>query len=150
MRIQSAPALLYASALIIASFKFLPRINQNIKILDKIDFHPFKNSNDLFAMTAHILFTKIDSFNVSTHSKLVIREIRNRIGFKNIIITDDISMKALRYDIENNTKKAFTAGCNLVLHCNANLKEMEIVANNSPFLSKFILKKTSQFYKILS
>ena len=48
------------------------------------------------------------------------------------------------------TLKAFKAGCNLVLHCNGNNKEMIIVAENSPLLPKFIIKKTSQFYKILS
>ena len=31
-----------------------------------------------------------------------------------------------------------------------NLKEMKIIAENSPLLNKFLIKKTSQFYKILS
>ena len=65
-------------------------------------------------------------------------------------MSDDISMKSLKYSIKANTNKAFSAGCNLVLHCNGNYKEMLVVANNSPFLSKFMIKKTSQFYKILS
>ena len=59
-------------------------------------------------------------------------------------------MKGLKYSIKNNTLKAFSAGCDLVLHCNGNYKEMLIVAKNSPVISKFIVKKTSQFYKILS
>ena len=59
-------------------------------------------------------------------------------------------MKGLKFSIENNTKKAFSAGCNLVLHCNGKFKEMMIVARNSPIVNKFIIKKTSQFYKILS
>ena len=41
------------------------------------------------------------------------------------------------------------AGCNIALHCNGKLKEMEIVGKNSPLISKFIIKKTSQFYNIL-
>ena len=80
----------------------------------------------------------------------MIKLIRNKIGFKNILISDDLSMKSLKGKIKENTINAFNAGCNLVLHCNGNLKEMEIVAQNSPFISKFIIKKTSQFYKILS
>ena len=52
--------------------------------------------------------------------------------------------------VENNTIKAFNAGCDLVLHCNANYKEMSAVAIHSPLLSNFIIKKTSQFYKIIS
>ena len=61
----------------------------------------------------------------------------------------DISMKSLKYSIKLNTIYTFSAGCNLALHCNGNLKEMKIVAENSPLINKFIIKKTSQFYKIL-
>ena len=101
-------------------------------------------------MTAHIIFKKIDSLNTATHSKTIIRLIRNNIKFKNILISDDISMKSLKYSVKQNTLKAFNAGCNLVLHCNGNFKEMLVVAENSPHISKFIIKKTSQFYKFLS
>ena len=101
-------------------------------------------------MTAHIIFKKIDKENTVTHSKKLISLIRNKIGFKNILISDDLSMKGLKGSIEEKTLKTFNAGCNIALHCNANLKEMEIVGKNSPQLSKFIVKKTSQFYKILS
>ena len=59
-------------------------------------------------------------------------------------------MKALKYSISESTRKAFTAGCNLVLHCNSNLKEMTEVAINSPFTSDFVIKKTSQLIKKLS
>ena len=59
-------------------------------------------------------------------------------------------MKSLKYSLEQNTVKAFKAGCNLALHCNGNLKEMIIVAVNSPKIDSFIKKKTSEFYKILS
>ena len=75
--------------------------------------------------------------------------IRNNIGFKNILISDDLSMKSLEDDMKGNTTKAFKAGCDIALHCNGNINEMKIVANNSPLISKFIIKKTSQFYKIL-
>ena len=59
-------------------------------------------------------------------------------------------MKSLKGTIKENTIQTFTAGCDLALHCNGNLKEMKIVAENSPLINKFISKKTSQFYKILS
>ena len=65
-------------------------------------------------------------------------------------MSDDISMKALKYSLKQNTLMAFKAGCDLILHCNGNFKEMLIVAENSPLISKFIIKKTSQLYKILS
>ena len=65
-------------------------------------------------------------------------------------MSDDISMNSLKGSIEDNTLKAFRAGCDLVLHCNGKYQEMIEVAINSPLISKFIIKKTSQFYKIIS
>ena len=65
-------------------------------------------------------------------------------------MTDDISMKSLKFSIKENTIQSFKAGCNLVLHCNGNYSEMLTVAKNSPIIDDFIMKKTSQFYKILS
>ncbi len=132
------------------SHKFTPIVNKSLNYLYKNDFAPFRNKKPLFAMTAHIIFDKIDNENTVTHSKKIIKLIRNKIGFKNILISDDLSMKSLKYSLEQNTIKTFNAGCNLALHCNGNLKEMEIVGKNAPLLNKFILKKTSQFYKILS
>ena len=65
-------------------------------------------------------------------------------------MSDDISMKSLKSSIKDNTVCAFNAGCDLVLHCNGNYKEMLVVAKNSPLVSKFIIKKTSQFRRIIS
>ena len=132
------------------SHHFTPVINKKLDYLKKKDFFPFKKKNSIFAMTAHIIFKKIDPQNTVTHSKKMIALIRKNIGFKNILISDDLSMKSLKNTISQNTIRAFNAGCNLVLHCNANLKEMEIVGKNSPIINKFIIKKTSQFYKIIS
>jgi len=132
------------------SHKLTPIVNKNLKYLIKNDFSTFKKKSSLFAMTAHIIYTNIDKTNTATHSKKIIKLIRNDIKFKNIIISDDISMKSLKSSIKVNTLRAFDAGCNLVLHCNGNNKEMCDVAINSPLISKFIIKKTSQFYKIIS
>ena len=132
------------------SHNFTPLINKDNKYLTKNDFKSFKNKKTLFAMTAHIIFKKIDEKNPVTHSKKLIKLIRNKIGFKNILISDDLSMKSLKGNLKENAIKAFNAGCNLVLHCNGNIKEMKIIAENSPLLNKFLIKKTSQFYKILS
>ncbi len=132
------------------SHHFTPIVNKKINYLLRKDFLPFKNKKAFFAMTAHIIFNKIDNKNTATHSKKLIKLIRNKIGFKNLLISDDLSMKSLKGTIKENTIKTFNAGCNLALHCNGNFKEMEIVAKNSPKIDKFISKKTSQFYKILS
>ena len=131
------------------SHYFTPLVNKKINYLLKNDFSVFKNKKTLFAMTAHVIFKKIDKKNTVTHSRKLISLIRNKIGFKNILISDALSMKSLKGSLKENTIKTFNAGCNIALHCNGNLKEMEIVGKNSPIVSKFIIKKTSQFYKIL-
>ena len=132
------------------SHLYTPSVNKPLKYLIKNDFYPFKNKNSFFAMTAHIIFNKIDKINTATHSKKIIKIIRKKIGFKNILISDDLSMKSLKDDLKTKTIKTFSAGCNIALHCNGNLREMKIVGENSPLLSRFIIKKTSLFYRILS
>jgi beta-N-acetylhexosaminidase len=132
------------------SHNFTPIVKKSFKYLSKNDFYPFKKKNSYFAMTGHVIYENIDKLNTVTHSKKMIQYIRHNIGFKNILISDDLSMKSLKDDMKNNTIKTFKAGCNIALHCNGNLKEMKIVANNTPLISSFIVKKTSQFYKILS
>ena len=132
------------------SHNFTPIVKKSLKFLEKNDFYPFKDKACHFAMTAHVIYEKLDKHNTVTHSKKVIQYIRKKIGFKNILISDDLSMKSLKEDMKTKTIKAFKAGCNIVLHCNGNQKEMIIIANNTPLISNFIIKKTSQFYKILS
>ena len=132
------------------SHKFTPIVTKNLNYLNKNDFFPFKKKQSYFAMTAHVIYRNIDKLNTATHSKKIINLIRTKIGFKNILISDDLSMKSLKDDLKNNTIKTFSAGCNLALHCNGRLSEMKVVGDNSPFVSNFIIKKTSQFYKILS
>ncbi len=131
------------------SHKKLPRVYHSINLLNKIDFLPFKGQGAYLAMTAHIIYTTIDPKNPATHSKKVIDIIRNKIGFKHLIISDDISMKSLQHSVSKNTTQAFKSGCNLVLHCNGKYNEMLHVAKNSPLLSNFIIKKTSQLMNII-
>ena len=128
----------------------LPKVNFNIDLLEREDFFPFKYSSAKLAMTAHILYTKIDSKNVSTFSNKVVKKIiREKIGFKGIIMSDDISMKALKYDIISNAKKALSAGCNLVLYCSGNINDNLKLLKTVPYIDKFTIKKTSEIYKIL-
>ncbi len=132
------------------SHLYLPKVNLSKNNLNFIDFFPFKNSSAKLAMTAHILYSKIDEKNVSTFSKIIIKQIvRNQIGFKGILISDDISMKALKYDLVTNARKALEAGCNLVLYCKGNTKDNFKLIKTVPFIDKFTAKKTSEIYKIL-
>ena len=72
------------------SHHFTPVVDKNINYLNKNDFFPFKNKESLFAMTAHIVYKKIDPLNTATHSKKIINLIRKKIGFKNVLISDDL------------------------------------------------------------
>ena len=121
-----------------------------LRLTVKNDFFTFKNKKSLLAMTGHLLFKNLDSKQNVTHSKILNKLIRTNIKYKNLIITDDLSMKALKYSLETRVKLSFEAGCNIVLHCNGDLKEMREVALNSPKVSKFIIKKTSQLNRIIS
>ena len=134
----------------IDSHKEMPKVNLDIRELNKIDFYPFKSTYSKLAMTAHILYSKIDSKNVSTFSKKIIQEIiRKKIGFQGILMSDDISMRALKYDLITNAKKSLSAGCNLVLYCAGNIKDNFKLIKSVPYVDQFTAKKTSEIYKIL-
>ena len=127
-----------------------PIVATNKKELFKRDFKPFRICKSLFAMTAHVIYSAYDPDNTATHSKIVIdKVIRDHINFKGLLISDDISMKSLKYKLEKNAIKALQAGCNLVLHCNGNINEMSKLAKVIPKIDNFTQKKTSHFYKFL-
>ena len=127
-----------------------PKVTMNLNKLNEVDFFPFKNNSSQFAMTAHILYSNIDKKNVATFSKKIVSQIiRKKIGFKGILISDDISMKALKYDLVTNAKKSLIAGCNLVLYCAGNYKDCYKLIKAVPFIDAFTIKKTSEFYKFL-
>ena len=130
-------------------------LNQSIvhasknKLLKK-DFYPFKKCKSRFAMTAHITYSSIDPNNLATHSKILIKKIiRNHIKFKGILISDDISMKAIKTPLVQSAIKALNSGCNIVLHCNGKIKEMEKLVKVIPKIDNFTKNKTSQFNKFL-
>ena len=128
----------------------MPKVNLSYNSLNKIDFLPFKLNSSKFAMTAHILYSRIDKLNVATFSKKIISEIiRKKMNFKGILISDDISMKALKYDLVTNAKKSLEAGCNIVLYCAGVYKDTNKLIKALPFIDNFTAKKTSEFYKFL-
>ncbi len=132
------------------SHKKMPRVNLSLKKLEKIDFYPFRLSNAKFAMTAHILYSKLDKKNVATFSKKIIKKIiRKKLKFKGILLSDDISMKALKFDLVTNAKKSIDAGCNLVLYCAGNTRDNFKLIKSLPYIDKFTSKKTSEFFKFL-
>jgi beta-N-acetylhexosaminidase len=114
----------------------LPKVGVSREELERTDFAPFRRLSDLpLAMTAHVIYEAIDPSLPATISAVVIRDvIRDHIGFDGLLMTDDVSMKALSGGVGRNTKAAFAAGCDLALHCNGKMDEMREVAENSPRL----------------
>lgn len=112
----------------------LPKVAASRGELEQTDFAPFRALNDLpLAMTAHVIYEAIDPALPATISPTVVGEvIRGNIGFDGLLMTDDVSMKALSGSIGENTRAAFVAGCDLALHCNGKMDEMRNVAKNSP------------------
>ncbi len=116
----------------------------------KNDFNVFKKNKSPFVMTAHIVYKKIDPLNVATHSKIVIKNIiRKKLTYKGLILSDDISMKALNKNLLFNAKKAIQSGCNLALYCGGDIKESRILLKGMKKIDDFTAKKTSEFYKFL-
>jgi beta-N-acetylhexosaminidase len=88
------------------------------------------------AMTAHVVYTALDPEHPATTSTTVMRDvIRGHIGYDGLVMSDDVSMNALSGSLAERTRAAFAAGCDMVLHCNGRLDEMEAVASDSPELA---------------
>ncbi len=120
----------------------LPIVEASLQELREVDFAVFKALNSQkFAMTAHILYNAIDKNNCATISKNAIDLIRHEIGFENILMSDDISMKALTQSFAVKTKAILEAGCDLVLHCNGEMAEMLEINSALPNLNENFLEK---------
>jgi beta-N-acetylhexosaminidase len=92
-------------------------------------------------MTAHILYPALDSKLCATLSPTVISYIRNDIGFSGLLMTDDLSMKALKGDMAALSAAALKAGCDILLHCNGDMQEMRAVAAAATLISANVATK---------
>lgn len=107
----------------------LPVVHADLATLDGWDFAPFKALSDMpLAMTAHVVFDAIDPNRPATTSKKAVKLMRDQLGFGGLIMTDDLSMKALSESLRERAEAALKAGCDVVLHCNGDLDEMGQVA----------------------
>jgi len=87
-------------------------------------------------MTAHIVYSTIDPIAPATTSVTLVRDvIRGLLQFRGLLMSDDISMGALSGSIEARSRAAIAAGCDLVLHCNGKLDEMQAVASAVPMVT---------------
>jgi beta-N-acetylhexosaminidase len=114
----------------------LPIVETDHSTLLATDFAAFRALRDLpLGMTAHVVYTAIDPLAPATTSGTVVRDvIRDWIGFSGLLMSDDISMGALSGSLDRRSRAALAAGCELILHCNGSLDEMEEVASTVPVL----------------
>ncbi len=132
------------------SHHHLPVVDATLKTLETTDFAAFRLLNKMpWAMTAHITYTAIDEKNPATLSRKVIDMIRKDIGFEGLLLTDDISMKALSGSFASRCKQSLAAGCDVILHCNGKMEEMEEIAANVPSLSAIAMKRLERGGKFL-
>jgi beta-N-acetylhexosaminidase len=121
----------------------LPEVKTPKKVLERTDFAAFQPLADLpMAMTAHVVFSALDPVHPATTSATIIEQvIRGVIGFQGLLMSDDVSMNALSGSIAERTAAIFSAGCDVVLHCNGKLEEMREVAAETPELSGKALER---------
>ena len=115
----------------------LPIVDTPLDVLEATDFVPFRALADApMAMTAHVVYSAVDASACATLSHRVISTvIRGHIGFDGLLMSDDLSMKALGGSFEDRTRGALSAGCDVVLHCNGDMAEMKPVAEATPELT---------------
>lgn len=107
-----------------------PRVETSRDELSRTDFAPFRALAYMpWAMTAHIVYTALDATDPATLSERVIAgTVRGEIGFDGVLVSDDLSMRALGGSLGERARRALAAGCDLALHCNGDPGEMQEIA----------------------
>jgi beta-N-acetylhexosaminidase len=124
----------------------LPVVDTPREELERTDFTPFRAlSRSLLGMTAHVVFSDIDPSSPATTSKKVIDEvIRGFIGFEGLLMTDDLTMRALKGTLAERVKASIAAGCDIILHCTRQMEEMREIADATPMLSGKALERAER------
>jgi beta-N-acetylhexosaminidase len=114
---------------VVDSHHSLPVVTASRAELEASDFAAFAAFGDApMAMTAHVVYQAVDRHQPATQSRKVINLIRKQIGFGGLLVTDDLSMKALSGSMSDRVARALEAGCDMALHCNGDFSEMRAVA----------------------
>lgn len=129
----------------------LPVVDADRRTLETVDFAPFRALADLpLGMSAHVVYSAIDPKRPGTTSPVIVNDIiRGHIGFDGLLMTDDLSMKALGGSFTERTQAAFAAGVDMALHCNGDLREGVEVAEASPVLDGKRLERAERALGLL-
>lgn len=129
------------------SHEELPVVDAPLEELEATDFAPFRALADMpTAMTAHVVYSALDPYAPATLSPGVLRYVREVIGFGGLLISDDLSMKALSGSFAERAAKALAAGCDVALHCNGDMNEMQAVAQGVSVLSRDAQKRVQKSF----
>jgi beta-N-acetylhexosaminidase len=119
----------------------LPVVTADVTTLAR-DFAPFRALRDLpLAMTAHVVYAALDPHAPATQSASMVRLIREDLGFDGLLMTDDLSMRALHGSFAERVHRAISAGCDVILHCNGNSAEAAETAEAAPRLDGAALRR---------
>ena len=123
---------------LVDSHKDLPLVDASRIELETTDFAPFRALHmAAWAMTAHVVYSDLDPAHPATLSPTVIGEvIRKQIGFQGVLVSDDLSMKALSGDFSERARASLEAGCDVALHCNGEMDEMVQVAGGACLMTR--------------
>lgn len=129
----------------------LPVVRTERARLEETDFAAFRALAHLpAAMTAHVVYTAIDDAQPATTSRRVIDEVvRGSIGFGGLLMSDDLSMKALAGTIGERASAVIAAGCDCALHCNGDLDEMEMAAASVPMMDGRALERFEACLRVI-
>ena len=127
------------------SHESLPRVTASELEL-AVDCAPFTELADAsIAMTAHVIFEAWDAEHCASVSAAVIQEqIRQRIGFDGLLISDDLDMKALAGDISDRASAVLAAGCDIALNCWGRLDDMTGIAEQVPAMTPDVAERLAR------
>ena len=105
--------------------------------IDEADLAPFAALAWLpWMMTAHIRYSEADPHHPATLSAAILQQVvRGRIGFDNLLVSDDLAMQALTGSAGSRAAQALRAGCDVALHCSGLLDESRDVLDCASPLS---------------
>ncbi len=123
-----------------------------IRHIDRRYFYPFEQiaPQALMAMTAHIVLSEIDDLPITMSPKAIQTLIREQLGFKGLLISDALEMKALKGTLQEKTLACRTAGCDAVCYCHGDFENVKLVLQHCGYLSDNALETLSKISELIS
>lgn len=122
-----------------------PVVDATVAEMRETDFRPFAALKDApWAMVAHLIFTQVDPERPASVSPIVCELIRKDIGFDGVLITDCLTMEALKGTWPERVRAALDAGYDIALHSQGDLAASEAAAKAARPLSSASLARIAR------